>query len=116
MLEWVAAAVGLMIALALLGILSREAILGDGRGVPILAARAEAIEATPTGFVARIVVTNAAEQTAARVEIEGAAGGEVSSASVDYVPGHSQAEGGLLFSDDPRRTGLKVRVTGYQLP
>lgn len=115
-LEWAAAAFGLLAALALLGIIGRDAIRGDVPEVPILAAQVEAIEATPTGYVARLVVTNRSGQTAARVDVEGSSGSEVSSASIDYVPGHSQAAGGLIFRDDPRRNGLKVRVTGYQQP
>ena len=66
--------------------------------------------------VAMVIVTNRSGQTAARVELEGRSGAETSSASVDYVPGHSQAEAGLLFREDPRRGGLEVRVTGFQLP
>jgi uncharacterized protein (TIGR02588 family) len=115
-LEWVSAALGLAIAIALLGIIGREALSGDNGGIPRLEARIERVEATPGGYVAEIIVTNQGGMTAARVELEGNAGGEVSRATIDYVPGHSQAEGGLLFRSDPRRDGLSVRVTGYQLP
>jgi uncharacterized protein (TIGR02588 family) len=115
-LEWLAAAVGLLVALVLLGIIGREAIRADGVEIPILAAQLEAVEKTPTGYVAKVLITNRAGQTAARVELEGTAGSEVSNVSIDYVPGRSQAEAGLLFEQDPRRGGLKLRVTGYQLP
>ena len=117
LLEWVAAALGLAIAVALLGIIGREALAsGDGDQVPVLAAEVEAIEPTSGGHVVRIRVSNRSRQTAARVEVEGTAGEETSAASIDYVPGRSRAEGGLVFRTDPRRTGLSVRVTGYQLP
>lgn len=117
LLEWVSAALGLAIAVGLLGIIGREALVhGDGGDVPILAAQIEGIESTPSGYVARIAVTNSSGQTAARVELEGKAGGETSHASIDYVPGRSRAEGGLLFQDDPRQGGVTVRVTGFQLP
>ena len=115
-LEWLAAALGLLVALVLLGIIGREALRRDGDEVPVLAAQVEAIERTPNGYVARIKITNGAAQTAARVEVEGTSGSEVSHASIDYVPGRSQAEGGLMFHDDPRKGDLRVRVTGYQLP
>jgi uncharacterized protein (TIGR02588 family) len=115
-LEWVSAALGLAIAVALLGILGREALTGESGELPRLATRMERIEAMPGGYVVEVIVTNQAGRTAARVELEGMAGGEVSRATIDYVPGHSQAEGGLLFRTDPRRGGLTVRVTGYQLP
>ncbi len=116
MLEWVSAALGLAIAVALLGIIGREAVHRDSDEVPILAPRVERIDVIPGGYLAEVVVTNRAGRTAARVELEGKAGNETSGASIDYVPGHSQAEGGLLFRTDPRRSGLSIRVTGYQLP
>ena len=117
LLEWVAAALGLAIAIALMGIIAREAIAsGDGSGVPILAAQVESIEATAGGHVVRITITNDSGKTAARVDLEGKAGDETSVASVDYVPGHSQASAGLVFKQDPRRGGMTVRVTGFQLP
>lgn len=116
LLEWVAAALGLAVAVILTGIIAREALAGGGDEVPILAANVESINATAGGHVVRIVVTNDSGQTAARVEVEGRAGAETSVASVDYVPGHSQAEAGLVFKQDPRAGGLTVRVTGFQLP
>lgn len=116
-LEWLSAAIGLAIAVALLAIIGHEAIGGgDGSAVPVLAVRIDGIEATPGGHVVKVVVTNESSTTAARVQLEGTAGGETGTASIDYVPGHSQAEGGLLFRADPRGGDLTVRVTGYQLP
>ncbi len=116
LLEWVAAALGLAVAIILIGIIAREALAGGGNQVPVLAVKVESINVTASGHVVRIVVTNTSGQTAARVEVEGKAGGETSVASVDYVPGHSEAEAGLVFRQDPRAGGLAVRVTGFQLP
>ena len=115
-LEWVSAALGLAIAVALLGVIGREALTGDSGELPRLATRIERVEAAPGGYAAEVIVTNQAGRTAARVALEGKAGDEISSATIDYVPGHSQAEGALIFRADPLRTGLSVRVTGYQLP
>ena len=115
-LEWVSAALGLAIAVALLGIIGREALTSENNELPRLAVSIERIETAPGGYGAEVIVTNQAGRTAARVELAGTAGGEVSRATIDYVPGRSQAEGGLLFRTDPRRTGLSIRVTGYQLP
>lgn len=117
LLEWVSAGLGLAVALGLMGIIGREALSGgNGGDVPVLAAHIEGIERTATGNVVRITVFNQSGQAAARVQVEGKAGDETSVVSLDYVPGHSKAEGGLLFGSDPRRSGLEVRVTGYQLP
>ena len=117
LLEWVSAALGLGIAIALMAIIGREALLSEGGpDVPMLSVQIVGVEATADGHVVRVVVANRSRQTAARVELEGKAGSETRMASIDYVPGRSQAEGGLIFEGDPRQGGLKVRVTGYQLP
>lgn len=119
-LEWMAAAVGLLAALALLGIIANDAITGHHDPVPVLSVEAQRVIPTPTGYVLEFRLLNSSDQTAAAVQVEGAvgSGGQaiVSSAAVDYVPGQSQATGGLIFPVDPRRGPLKLRVTGYEIP
>lgn len=115
-LEWAAAAIGLVILLGLSFILLREATAGNDRDVPILSAKIERVTATPSGFVADVVVSNRSRQTAAAVQVEGKLGDEQPSATLDYVPGRSEARGGLIFSSDPRRGGAEVSVVGYELP
>ena len=115
-LEWAAAAIGLLAALALLGILGREAMSGSPDEVPILETRLVAIESTPAGHVVQFEVANRSGQTAAAVQVKGVAGDEESDAEIDYVPGRSQARGGLLFRDDPRGQEIEIRVTGFQEP
>lgn len=114
-LEWIAAALGLIIVLAVVGVLLIEIRQGGTDDVPRLEARVEAVTAVPGGHVARIVVANAAGQTAAAVQVEGKLGEETASATVDYVPGHSEARGGLMFKGDPRE-GVDLAVLGYELP
>ena len=115
-LEWASAALGLLVAIVLLAIIGRDALSGAQRQPPDLTAHVQAVTPTAGGFVAEVVVTNGSAETAAAVAIEGTLGDEVSTASIDYVPGRSEARGGLLFTSDPRRGELKLRVTGYQLP
>ena len=116
LLEWVAAAIGLVIALALLGTIGLEAIRGTDRQVPVLEPRVLRIESSSAGHVVLFEVANRSGQTAAAVQVMGTAGGEESQAALDYVPGRSEAKGGLLFSRDPRGQKLEIRVTGYQQP
>lgn len=119
-LEWSAAALGLLVALLLLAILGREAVAGRDDPVPVLVAEVERVVATPTGHVVEVRVRNLSDQTAAAVQVEGKikAGPEeeTSSATIDYVPGRSQATGGIIFSSDPRGSPLELRVTGYEVP
>ena len=118
-LEWAAAALGLIAALVLLGIIGREAIAGNERPVPVLVASVERVAASPAGHVVEFRVRNLSEQTAAAVQVEGKIKGnteeETSSAAIDYVPGRSEAAGGLVFASDPRGK-LELRVTGYEIP
>ena len=115
LLEWAAAALGLVMALALLAILGWAIVDGGDDRVPVLEARLEAVTAMPGGHVAEIRVTNRSGQTAAAVQVEGTLGGELASATIDYVPAHSEANAGLIFEADPR-AGLELRVLGYELP
>ena len=66
-------------------------------------------------------IDNASRRTAAAVSIEGTLrdGGqtvETSTATLSFVPGHSERKAGLIFTRDPRRHALEVRATGYEEP
>lgn len=115
-LEWTMAALGLVAALILLGIIGREAFVGAADPVPALEVRAERTVRTPGGHVVEFRVSNGSGQTAAAVHVEGKVGDEISGATVDYVPGESSVTGGLVFDRDPREEGLELRVTGYEIP
>lgn len=114
-LEWVAATLGLLAFLGLVTVLVREAVTSGSDDVPRLSARIEAVTPVADHYVAEIVVANASGQTAAAVQVEGKLGDETAHATLDYVPGHSEAKGGLLLKSDPR-AGLEVSVVGYELP
>lgn len=115
-LEWAAAAIGLLMLFGLCFVLLREVGSGNDREVPILSAKIEHVTRTPTGFAADVVVANRSRQTAAAVKIEGKLGNEHASATLDYVPGRSEARGGLIFAGDPRASQVELRVVGYELP
>lgn len=120
-LEWAAAGLGLLVALLLVAILGREAVAGrDDPPVPVLVAEVERAVATASGYVIEVRVRNLSNQTAAAVQVEGKIKAgleeETSSATIDYVPGRSQATGGIIFSTDPRGGPLELRVTGYEIP
>lgn len=114
-LEWISAALGLLVFVALLAVLVREALSGGHDDLPRLSARIEAVRAVPGGHVVQFTVANASAQTAAAVQVEGKVGEESASATLDYVPGHSEARGGLMFKADPA-AGAEISVLGYELP
>lgn len=115
-LEWVAAGIGVLIAAVMLGTIGWQALSGQDDPVPLLAATVDAVTAAGGGHVVTVRVTNASSRTAASVHVEGEIDGQVSSATVDYVPGHGEASAGLLVAADPRTSPLKLRVTGYEHP
>ncbi len=120
-LEWMAAALGLMLAIALLAIIGREALRATGAQVPLLTVESRRLVTANGTHVVEIVVSNGSVRTAASVQIEGklTSGGaevETSVAAIDYVPGNSSATGGLIFAGDPRAHRLELRVTGYEIP
>jgi len=120
-LEWVASGIGLALLLGLLAVLGREAFNREAEQLPAIDVAIRRILPAGSGFVVEIEAVNRAGGTAAAVEIEGAlkSGGtslETSSATLDYVPGHSRRRGGLFFREDPRRHQIEVRALGFQIP
>ncbi len=115
-LEWIAAGFGALVALLILGTIGWQGLTASNDPVPLLSASVEAITPAGDGHVVTVRVVNASSRTAAAVQVEGEIGGEVSSATIAYVPGHGRASAGLLVAADPRTTPLMLRVTGYEHP
>ena len=121
LLEWVASGIGLLLTLGMLAVIGREALSREAEQLPAIDVAIQRILPAGSGFVVEFEAVNRSGGTAAAVEIEGElkSGGtsiETSSATLDYVPGHSRRSGGLLFSEDPRRHRIEVRALGFQTP
>ncbi|MBD2100542.1 hypothetical protein [Leptolyngbya sp. FACHB-261] len=69
-------------------------------------------------FYLPVTITNDGDATASEVMLEGkltvAGQEETASTTFDFVPGNSQAEGVLIFSQEP--TEAEVRVVSFQKP
>jgi uncharacterized protein (TIGR02588 family) len=120
-IEWVAAAVGLLLTLGILGAMAWDAWVGGSGQVPSIEARVEQVIATPAGYVVKIILDNRSPATAAGVEVAGTVTKtdgtmSMSSATIDYVPGGSTRMAGLFFADKPEPGQLEVRVLGYAEP
>lgn len=121
LLEWVSAAVGAAIALAIVAFIAFEALRSSSGAPPLLEVRAVGLTSQGASHVVEVEVANRSSQTAAAVAIEGELkqGGEsveTSSATIAYVPGNSERHAGLIFTRDPRRYSLTLRATGYEKP
>lgn len=115
LLEWVAAALGLVLTLGVMGVIARDAFVSSAGLAPDLAVAATRVRPGGGGFLLEFEVRNQSPITAAQATIEGKLpGGETSTATIDYVPGRSARRGGLFFTEDPR--GVELRVLGFQDP
>jgi uncharacterized protein (TIGR02588 family) len=120
-LEWVAATVGLLFLLGVLTAIGHDAVTGTSHAVPSVEIIRRTVAKTTGGYVVNFVARNRSGGTAAALEVEGVlelSQGKVekSTASLDYVPGHSETQGGLYFQSDPRAGRLTLRPLGYQTP
>ena len=121
LLEWISAAIGAAITLALLGFIAWEAAVGTRAAPAAVTLEASALHRTPAGFTVQVTARNRTDSTAAAVQIEGTLGKggaevEKSEATLSYVPGQSERKAALVFTKDPRRHDLSLRVTGYEAP
>lgn len=118
--ERIVATVGAAVVLAVFAFLTVDALMGD-RSPPDMRVEVVTIEQVRNGYLVQVRVINDGGRAAAHVEVEGVVtvGEGVRSTArlvVDYVPGHSEAEGGLLFDLNPRDQRLKLRALGYAAP
>ena len=112
-LEWIMGGLGLLLTLAVLVIILREAV-GPG-GPPVIEPALHAVHGGPGRWRAEIEVRNTGHATAAAVEIEGVLGDETASATLDYVPAGGRERIVLGFAADPR-AGLELHTRGWTEP
>lgn len=121
LIEWIAGGLGLVLTLALLGFVGWQALQEPESAPPWIEVRTADITQNGGGYLVEIAAANRTGQTAAGVEVEGEVTHpdgrtERSTTTLDYVPGHSEARGGLFFTTDPAAGGLQIRPLGYREP
>ena len=117
---WSIGLLGLVLVLGSIAFMLYEAAMGD-TSPPDVTVRVEAIESTGTGFLVTFRAVNEGGSTAAGLTVEGTLKNgvesvETSHTTVEYLPSHSEREGGLFFTLDPRQYDLRLRATGYEEP
>lgn len=112
-LQGLCALIGLTATLVVVSVLGRS-VLVDTRP-PDLTVESEAFRKGAGGWIVEVMVVNGGDLTAAAVEIEGVAGDETASTTLDYVPGRGSKAAVLVFDGDerPRPT---LRVLGWSSP
>jgi uncharacterized protein (TIGR02588 family) len=119
-LEWLAAGVGLLLTVAVFASIGWEA-LTQGRDSPVVTVEVKEVVAVAGGYRVEFRARNMGGATAAQVEIEGSLSDTEGSAEkgrvvLDYIPSHSQREGGLFFTRDPKSNSLTLRPLGFTRP
>ena len=117
---WGIALLGLAMVLGSIGFMLYEAAAGDS-SPPDVTVRVDAILSTRNGFLVKFQAVNEGGSTAEGLTVEGelrkgTESVETSNTTLEYVPSHSEREGGLFFTVDPRRYELQLRAKGYEKP
>lgn len=119
-LEWLVAAVGLVLVVGTIGFMMYEAFTSQNTP-PNFTTKIERINAADAGYIVIFKLVNTGDQTASGVNVEGELknGGESvekSGATFDYAPSKSEVEGGLFFKNDPKQFQMEIRAEGYAKP
>ena len=117
---WGIGLVGLVLVLGSIGFALYEAAAGDS-SPPDVTVHVQEILPAQDGFLVEFRVVNEGGTTAAGLTIEGELRNgteivEASDTTVEYVPSHSEREGGVFFTRDPRQYELQLRAKGYETP
>jgi uncharacterized protein (TIGR02588 family) len=117
---WGIALLGLALVAGSVGFMLYEAVAGDS-SPPDVTVHVDSILPARNGFLVKFRAVNEGGSTAEGLTVEGLLrnGNELLESSntvIEFVPAHSEREGGLFFSSDPRQYQLQVRAKGYENP
>lgn len=119
-LEWLLGVFGLLLLGSAVSFLIREGLIQDERPGAVSVTVTETRKAG-SAYVVRFTVHNNGSQTLSHLHLtarltEGSGQVESGQAFIDYLPGHSQREGGIYLKHDPGRYALEIRPEGYMTP
>jgi uncharacterized protein (TIGR02588 family) len=120
LLEWIVGGLGAALVGGAIAFLVYHALARD-RTPPDVRVVAERVLDLQHGYLVQFRAFNQGNSAAAEVGIEGELAApdgntEVSEVVLDYLPPHSDREGGLVFSRDPRGGQLSLRAKGHARP
>lgn len=117
---WGIALVGLALVAASIGFMLYKAVAGDASPADITV-QVDSTVPTRSGYLVKFRAVNTGGSTVEGLTIEGTLRNgsetmETSDTVLEWVPAHSEREGGLFFSYDPRQHQLQLRAKGYEDP
>lgn len=117
--EWLAAALGAIVFIGLVGYFGREA-LRDEPGPPDIAVQVDSVTRASAGWIAHLSATNSGgAATSVRIVGELTRGDtvvETSDVALDLIGRRSTQSVGLYFSLDPAQHVLRVRPVSFVMP
>ncbi len=118
-LEWIAAALGLILLVGSLGPILYDAF--DQDTPPRLEAQAGPVVSVGSRYLVQVTVWNHGGSTTAAVNVEGTLKQngktiETASTTFDYVPAHSSTKGGMFFTHNPRAYRIQLEANAYMEP
>lgn len=119
-LEWAVACLGLVLVVAVLGLLLYKAIWTES-SPPQVTIRVISTVPVQNGFLVQFEAVNHGGSTAEGVVVagelkRGTEQVETSHTTLDYLPPNSTKSGGLFFTHDPRQFEFHARAFGYEEP
>ena len=119
-LEWIVAAIGLLLVSGCIGYLIHIGLTKDGTP-PDVVVSVDQVLPGEQGFRVLLTARNTGGRTAEEVEIEGRLtdGGrtvEAGEVTLDFLPPESRRKATIAFRNDPSRFQLELRALGYREP
>jgi uncharacterized protein (TIGR02588 family) len=95
--------------------------VADESSPPDVTVHVDSILPTRNGYLVKFRAVNEGGSTAEGLTVEGVLRNgtetlENSHTVIEYVPAHSEREGGLFFASDPRQYQFQLRAKGYENP
>ena len=117
---WAIAVFGLALVLGSIGFMVYKAATSDGSPADITV-QVDSTLQTRNGYLVKFRAVNTGGSTVEGLTIEGTLRNgsetvETSDTVLEWVPAHSEREGGLFFTSDPRQHQLQLRAKGFENP
>ena len=117
---WCIAILGLALVTGSITFMLYEAAAGDS-SPPDITLHVDATLQIRNGYLVKFRAVNEGGSTAEGVTVEGVLRNgtdvmETNTTVLEYVPAHSEREGGLFFTSDPRQYQMQLRAKGYENP
>ncbi|WP_038162108.1 hypothetical protein [Verrucomicrobium sp. BvORR106] len=118
--EWIVAGIGLVVFASVLGLMVWDAVAGD-QSPPRITVQVDSIAPSGDGFLLKFLARNDGGETAAEVVVDGESptpGGqtETASATLDFLPAHSERRGGFFFKTKPDQNTVRLRASSFREP